>query len=492
MNGGETLTNKTQYINNRYAKVLREGKIVHAERKEFLKGFSLFSDVIEDSTGGGSPSSGESFDGEISDVVLDGDMPTINQYKGPDAYYSKIINDNYQTGLKARLQGTDKWNKDIQEQSARAGVNPLAIKVIMAIESSGAHSPIPNSSNCVGLMQVSQGIVADLGLNWSKAKSDGVYNIYAGCLAFKNKHQWSKSLIANKGKTYKKFEALGAVLKLNVHGTSWLYNGFSYTTIASQKSGSGGYIYANQVAAMYAGFGRDAHLDTAVTLDPLRNRKGGTDTSGSKRSKTTPASAVTLMSVDDLQIDEPLYISDFTPIPMPISAEESAFIREQRRAHSPPIGEIKGSRFFPPLYDRSVYIMDRLNSIEFQDRSTHQPLNEDQFVHLGGPQENFYMTETRNVLLLLRKRLGYQTLSITRGYDPKTKDNSHSLGIAADIYSHDFNESIHIADSAWSIGIRSIAIGPGFVHIDTGPEGSWQYDQIAQYRGPGTVSLGGR
>lgn len=80
-------------------------------------------------------------------------MPTVAQYTAPDNYFDKIINGNYQTGLKGKVAGTDKWNQHIKEQAAKAGVNPLMVKVIMATESGGEHDSRPNPYNCVGLMQ---------------------------------------------------------------------------------------------------------------------------------------------------------------------------------------------------------------------------------------------------------------------------------------------------------------------------------------------------
>ena len=52
-------------------------------------------------------------------------------------------------------------------------------------------------------------------------------------------------------------------------------------------------------------------------------------------------------------------------------------------------------------------------------------------------------------------------------------------------------EAIRIADTAWLLGIRSIAIGPRFVHLDVGPESVWGYDNLPVYRGPGSIKAGG-
>ncbi|MEK1829029.1 transglycosylase SLT domain-containing protein [Priestia megaterium] len=152
-------------------------------------------EVTDDSSGGGGS--------------LNGEMPTIDQYTGPDKYYDEVIGRNYQTGLKGKIKGTDKWNKDIKEQAAKVGVNPLLVKVLMATESGGVHSSKPNAYNCVGLMQVQGQLANSLGLNWSKVKSDPVYNIYAGCMAVKDKHEYAKGIIKRNSNPYASYKSGG-------------------------------------------------------------------------------------------------------------------------------------------------------------------------------------------------------------------------------------------------------------------------------------------
>jgi hypothetical protein len=62
------------------------------------------------------------------------------------------------------------------------------------------------------------------------------------------------------------YKDMGYELKPNVHGVAWLYNGFNINQSVKNMNGA---LYANQIAAMYAGFGRDAHKDTVLTLDVL-------------------------------------------------------------------------------------------------------------------------------------------------------------------------------------------------------------------------------
>lgn len=160
--------------------------------------------------------------------------------------------------------------------------------------------------------------------------------------------------------------------------------------------------------------------------------------------------------------------------------------------HSVPIGKINGMRFSAPKYVRGIYVHERKQSNEFRAREGYMPLPAHEFIHLNGPQENYYAPEALKLFSILRDRLGYKQLIVVRGYEPDTENSSsHSLGIAMDIYVETPEEAIKIADTAWGMGIRAIAIGPKFVHVDAGPEATWGYDNLAVYHGPGTVKASG-
>jgi hypothetical protein len=63
----------------------------------------------------------------------------------------------------------------------------------------------------------------------------------------------------------------------------------------------------------------------------------------------------------------------------------------------------------------------------------------------------------------------------------------HMCGCAIDIgTARGSKDRYLIADTAWGLGLRSIAIGQGFVHIDCAGEYHWSYPGVPTYRGPGT------
>ncbi|MGG1071154.1 transglycosylase SLT domain-containing protein [Priestia megaterium] len=484
-----TKIDKKDYNRKQYIKKLSEGKDVYAKRKDFVANFSLKKTK---STNESSNASGETSGGGGS-VQLNGEMPTVSQYQGPDNYYDKLINGNYQTGLKNKIAGTDKWNKDIKEQCAKAGVNPLLVKVIMATESGGNHSSKPNPWNCVGLMQVQGATAKSLGLNWDKVRNDPVYNIYAGCMVLISKHKYAGDIIRNNGSKYAGYKNRGFVLKQNCHGVAWLFNGFSVPSGGSNKVTTGGYVYGNQIVAMLKGFGRDGNTDTVYSTDVLGG-SGSSSSSNPSSTSTTTTTKASSKSIMSIMADETnTSINTDYPIREPLSKEEEEFLQKERFSYRVPIGYLKGNYFYPPKYLREKYVEDRKLSDLFVNLTNYSPLPSNEFIHISGAQENFYSQEARQVFLLLKQRLGYKQMMITRGFEPEGNNNesSHSVGIAMDIYVDSAKEAIRIADTAWLLGIRSIAIGPKFVHVDVGPESVWGYDKLGIYRGPGTLKVGG-
>lgn len=262
---------KQTYNTEMYIKKIKAAKEVYAERKKFLQSFSLKKTKEKPKEGGGEVAASSGAGG----ANFNGEMPTVAQYTGPDNYFDKIINGNYQTGLKGKVAGTDKWNQHIKEQAAKAGVNPLMVKVIMATESGGEHDSRPNPYNCVGLMQTEKNITGELGLDFGKACNDPIYNIYVGCMILKEKHNYAGGVISRAADRYSRFKSQGYELKQNVHGIAWLYNGFSVPSNGSSKVTTGGYIYGNQVAEMYKGFGRDPYVESILTLDVLSGGGAG-------------------------------------------------------------------------------------------------------------------------------------------------------------------------------------------------------------------------
>ncbi|MED2040868.1 peptidoglycan recognition family protein [Bacillus wiedmannii] len=667
---------KQTYNTEMYIKKIKAAKEVYEERKKFLQSFSLKKTKEKPKEGGGEVAAS----GGGGSVNFNGELPTVAQYTGPDNYYDEMIKDTYQKGIKAKVAGTDQWNQHIKEQAAKAGVNPLMVKVIMATESGGVHSSTPNPWNCVGLMQTEKTITGELGLDFAKACTDEIYNIYVGCMILKEKHNYAGGVISRGKNPYADFKSRGYELKQNVHGIAWLYNGFSVPKSAANKVLSGGYIYGNQVAAMYRGFGRDPLADTILSLDVLSGGGGGGSSSAAGGKGTggkweygktfasgdevvkflntvdttmingiyvhhtwdpdhTKAKGVSLATLNDnmrrfhtqtngwddiaqhftigvdgqvilgrnissvpcsaknyngtadnhpamyemignfdkgadvlqgKQLESAVAIAKYfagrpngvkfhreglingkepkscpgtgvdktwfmnlvtgkakvsafsaqsvpvsdsdieanyaagcdlyqdpiredvveSPVKLRPTEDELAFARSFALKISIPTAKLKESRIIAPDYPRSNYVEDFKLSSSYDMKKNYSPLPPNEFIHLNGPQENFYTSEARQAFRLLKDRLGYRTLRVARGFDPSDGESSHSIGISMDIYADSTEEAIYIADTAWLTGFRAIAVGPKFVHVDIGPESAWGYDNLPLYRGPGTLRAG--
>jgi hypothetical protein len=207
-----------------------------------------------------------------------------------------------------------------------------------------------------------------------------------------------------------------------------------------------------------------------------------------------PSSSNTNLSVKSLSLAtmETPY-AEPTGISNPMSYDEIIELLNASANYVVPVGKMKGLYFQPPQYLREKYVSNRKQSSSFIQKQGYLPLPSEEYIHTAGPQENFYAPEAREAFLLFKRQLNVPQLVVTRGYEPSSTEalSSHSIGIAMDIYAPTPYDAIRMADTAWALGIRSIAIGPKFVHIDTGPEASWGYGNLAVYRGPGSIKQGG-
>lgn len=170
-----------------------------------------------------------------------GGMPTAADYNGPEN------GAHGQKGLKSKIAGTDKWNTNILTVSNQRGVNPVFVKVIMAIETGGAIQTKPNYAGAYGLMQVIKRDYNASKYDWNRMLTDVNYQINAGIdvILTKVKESGGKTDIHSIASRY-----YGG--KSNTYGdqTVQMYAGLGYnksdsvTSSATGGSGGGGNIGA--------------------------------------------------------------------------------------------------------------------------------------------------------------------------------------------------------------------------------------------------------
>ncbi|WP_368532309.1 glucosaminidase domain-containing protein [Cytobacillus horneckiae] len=215
---------------------------------------------------------------------------------------------------------------------------------------------------------------------------------------------------------------------------------------------------------------------------------GSPKPSNNSNSSNNDAKVASVMVFNDNEVTDEKEYTIINPLP---TGEELDSLIQMQYSYQVPIGKVKGMSFYGPRYIRERYVADRKSSRSFIEKIDYSPLPSNEFYHLAGAHENYYSKEARQAFLILKNKLGYSKLLVTRGYDPRIENtSSHSIGIAMDIFVSNPVEAITIADTAWLMGIRAIAIGPNFVHVDVGPEATWGYENLSVYQGPGTMRVG--
>lgn len=164
-----------------------------------------------------------------------------SKYKGPDS-------NSYQSGFRARLKATDKWDALIYQVANKNGVDPLLLKVITMMESSGDPDVISSDgAGSIGLTQITPGNVGT-SVDANRLR-DPEYNLQKACEIMKG----SKYGVMKR-------QGYAPTSKNMAH----LWNGW---VPGESEDGS---PYANTVELIYRGYGVDANrafTDTLPTTD---------------------------------------------------------------------------------------------------------------------------------------------------------------------------------------------------------------------------------
>lgn len=169
-----------------------------------------------------------------------------SKYKGPD-----LIAGRY--GFKGALKGTDVWNDMMIKVGKEAGIDPLFLKIIMAIESAGdsqALGPIlSDGDRARGLFQIVPSRI-DTDLDWNRLL-DAEYNMRKSADIF----------LYEKGGAAKRNGK-----KMSVAEMARFWVGYSETDYS--------YTYQKWAVALYTGFGGDP--DSLITEGNNNYKETGT------------------------------------------------------------------------------------------------------------------------------------------------------------------------------------------------------------------------
>lgn len=152
---------------------------------------------------------------------------------------------------------------------------------------------------------------------------------------------------------------------------------------------------------------------------------------------------------------------------------------------------LTGNTVTIPTGGRKDYHKARIMAARQSNFAGFVPISTEQFYFVH-PKQNTFAADFANILPLLYQviapKIGVKKIQVNSGFrhDPvQSQWSPHMCGIAIDIGSTG-QERYTIADAAWSLGLRGVAIGKSFVHIDCGPDpiSGWSYPGVAKYRGP--------
>ncbi|MDA1918303.1 M23 family metallopeptidase [Bacillus cereus group sp. BcHK140] len=146
---------------------------------------------------------------------------------------------------------------------------------------------------------------------------------------------------------------------------------------------------------------------------------------------------------------------------------------------------------------REYFLLNRVGWARTTKYEKMVPLNKERFIHsekYDGHEGNLYSPDAKRLfesLLLKTQKPYFEVISGFR-FSNFGQLSPHEAGCAIDILVRSIDEVREIADCAWQLGVRSIAIGgdfennKGFIHIDIAPKGKdIKYDGIPIYGGPG-------
>ncbi|TNP18932.1 M23 family metallopeptidase [Bacillus tropicus] len=289
-----------------------------------------------------------------------------------------------------------------------------------------------------------------------------------------------------------------------------LYTIYGHMHPSTLRVKTGDTVKKGQHIAMMGQQGQSfgVHLHFEVCTDFVNNRRGTTKNPEDYVDIRGSASAIQLNSISpkasfSAKADEKeegnekpmhaLYENDGAEL-----SEEEKLIDQTYRSSFPylPVQFI-GDSLKKSDMTREYFLLNRVGWARTTKYEKMVPLNKERFIHsekYDGHEGNLYSPDAKRLfesLLLKTQKPYFEVISGFRFSNPGQL-SPHEAGCAIDILVRSIDEVREIADCAWQLGVRSIAIGgdfennKGFIHIDIAPKGKdIKYDGVPIYGGPG-------
>ncbi|WP_242553997.1 C40 family peptidase [Bacillus velezensis] len=181
----------------------------------------------------------------------------------------------------------------------------------------------------------------------------------------------------------------------------------------------------------------------------------------------------------------------------PPKGQEGTYVDPNTPVYSYSPLDFFGRSIIQSKESRSVFLTNRVGWARTTNYKGFRQLNKERFihqVHYDGYEGNLYSPDAKTLFenLLLKTQKPYFEIISGFRFSNKGQLSPHEAGCAMDIHVRNIEEVREIADCAWQLGVRSIAMGgdftasKGFIHLDIAPkENNFTYDGLPIYGGPG-------
>lgn len=158
-----------------------------------------------------------------------------------------------------------------------------------------------------------------------------------------------------------------------------------------------------------------------------------------------------------------------------------------------PRGNYLEGHYKPSDIERALYLKERTKEAYQTNYEDFEPVDDEVFVHVErNLSVNLYPKDMRRMMQRVYEKANIGRWYIVNGTQSTRQGltNAHTAGLAMDVQVKDYEEARRLADAAYMVGCRAIAIqgcqgkDGGYVHIDIGPQAQWAIDGKV-YRGPG-------
>lgn len=288
-----------------------------------------------------------------------------------------------------------------------------------------------------------------------------------------------------------------------------LYTIYGHMPPSTLKVKSGDVVKQGQHIAMMGqeGASQGVHLHFEVCTN-FNNRKATTKDPEKYINVRAGASAVQVKSMKGFQAkaaaeehvhdhdDEPMH-PDYSNAGAELSEEEKLI--DKTYSSSYPYYPVRfiGESIKKGGDTREEFLLNRVGWARTTKYEKMVSLDKKRFIHsdkYDGHEGNLYSPDAKRLfenLLLKTKKPYFEVISGFR-FSNSGQLSPHEAGCAIDIHVKSIEEVREVADCAWQLGVRSIAIGgdfdnnKGFIHLDIAPKGKdFMYDGIPIYGGPG-------